>query len=484
MARGMLVKAGLRTLAGVAALAAGGVLVMVGLQSNWPGYRAEPQSVEVRPEPSGQVRVCPGPLLELADDAAAATTASSFDSPDLVTQVQPASATVQEIDLTAPDNPEADSDGTPTALVAEPTEVDAGLLAGVQSQEASTETMAGLAVAACRDALAESWLVGGSTALGRVTLVLLANPTDVAASVDLRIFGTDGPVDAPTARGIQVPPQEQRVISLAGLAPNLDSPVVQVTATGGRIAATLQQASIDGLVPAGADLVGATAAASSEQVIPGVVVAEAGGIAVDEDHLTGDGFPVVRLFAPGAEEADVELELVPAGGDEGELIEVELLPGQVTDVPLGDVPAGTYTVRIASDQPLVAAARSNIAPIPATGDTQSVGEPGDVAWFAAASPLVGDAAVAIADAPAPRLHLVNPTDETLSVVVAESSGEREVEIPSRAAVGVDVDPGSGFTLRDADGLYASVSYEDDRLIAATVVEPAAPADAPIRVYPH
>ncbi|MRG60585.1 hypothetical protein GE115_12010 [Agromyces sp. CFH 90414] len=484
MARRPLIGAGLRTLAAVGALAAGGVLVFAGLQAPWPEYRADAASVVVEPAESRQVRVCPGPLLELADDAAAATNATSFGSADLVTVAEPPSALVEEAPLENPANREAGSDGQAVALVAEPGEVAAGLLAGAQSQEAETETIAGLAVAACRDAVAESWLVGGSTALGRTTLVLLANPTDVAATVDLRVSGEAGAVDAPSALGIQVPPFEQRVVSLAGLAPNLASPVVHVVATGGRIAASLQQTAIDGLLPAGVDLVGATAAPAQTQHITGVLVAESGGVAVDEDHLDGDGFPVLRLFVPGDEPAEVTVGVVPGQGGAGTTIDAELIPGEVTDVPLGELRAGTYTLDVESDVPVVAAARTSVAPVPATGDTQSLGEPGDFAWFPASSPLAGEIAVAIADAASPVLHLSNPTDAPVTAILDLAGSEREVEVDAGGATSVELDGDDGAVIRDADGLHASVVYDGGRTIAAAPVEPPGPQDAPIRVFPN
>ncbi|WP_350347297.1 DUF5719 family protein [Agromyces sp. G08B096] len=484
MASRILLSAGTRTLAGVAALAAGGALVATGLLVPWPEHRAEPSSVVVEPAEAQEVRVCPGPVLALADDAASATTATSFGGTTLVTQVEPASGLVEEVPVEAPENPDADADGGPVALVAEPGAVDAGLLAGTQAQVADTETISGLAVASCAEAVAESWLVGGSTALGRVTLVLLANPSDVAATVDLRISGEAGPVDAPSALGIRVPPHQQRVVSLAGLAPDLSAPVVHVVATGGRIAASLQQTSIDGLVPAGADLVGAAAAPARTQVIPGVLVAEAGGAAVGEDHLDGDAFPALRLFAPGEEPVEAAVEVQGAGGGAGTTFDVRLVPGQVTEVPLGELRAGEYTVAIDADAPVVAAARTSVAPVPASGDTRSVGDPGDFAWFTATSPLIGDTAIAVADAPSPTLHLVNPGDAAVAAVLVTGGSERTVEVPAGGRASIGLTAGDGVTLREAAGLHGAVAYDGGRVIASAPVEPPGPTDAPIRVFPH
>ncbi|MDR5700397.1 DUF5719 family protein [Agromyces aerolatus] len=482
-ARRSYVIAGVRGLAAAAALAVGAGAVAAAALVPWPSYQAEPASVVVEPSESPQVRVCPGPLLALADDASSATTASSFGDVSLVTQVEPAQADVEEVEVNAPGNPDADADGTPIALTTAPGDVAAGLLAGAQSQSAGTETIAGLAVAACREAVAESWLVGGSTALGRVTLVLLANPTDVAATVELRVFGEAGPVEAPSAVGLQVPAHGQRVVSLAGLAPNVASPVVQVTSTGGRIAASLQQTAIDGLVPAGVELVGASARPAQSQQIPGVLVTGDHGVAVDEDHAEGDAFPALRLFAPGEEPVVATIGVISESGGGGTSAEVNLQPGQVTDVPLGELAAGPYSVEIEADAPVVAAARSTIPSEAGTPDAPD-GATGDVAWFSATAPLIGDTAVAVADGPGPQLHLRNPGDEVADVTIVAGGGERSVEVEAGSAVEVGLTSGQGLVLRGAEGLHASVSYRSARQLASMPVEPPGPLDAPIRIYPR
>ncbi len=108
-AKRTLVIAGARGLAALAALAVGAGAVAAAALVPWPTYVAEPASLVVEPSESAQLRVCPGPLLALADDASAATTASSFGAADLVTTVSPPTAAVERVDLEAPGNPDAAS---------------------------------------------------------------------------------------------------------------------------------------------------------------------------------------------------------------------------------------------------------------------------------------------------------------------------------------------------------------------------------------
>ena len=108
------------------------------------------------------------------------------------------------------------------------------------------------------------------------------------------------------------------MLSLAGLAPNLVSPVVHVVSTGGAIAASLEHSVVIGLAPAGIELTGATAAPATSQVIPGVPVPQSGGVEATEDHADGDDHPAVRLFAPGGDAAEVSIGVVamPKDGDD------------------------------------------------------------------------------------------------------------------------------------------------------------------------
>ncbi|KRE26059.1 hypothetical protein ASG80_04405 [Agromyces sp. Soil535] len=475
------IRIGARSLGFVAAAAIAVGSVAVAALVPWTEYRAEAPSVVVQPAESRQQRVCPGPLLALGEDAAAATTAPSVGSADIVTAAEPPDAALEEIPLAAPGNPRAGEDGTPVAIAAEPGGVDAGMLAGAQSQGVSTETLAGFAAAACGEAVAEAWLVAGATSLGRSGLVLLSNPTAVAATVDVRVIGEAGAVEAPSALGIIVPPGSQRVLSLAGLAPNLLSPIVHVTSTGGVIAASLEQSVVVGLAPAGIELTGATAPPATSQVIPGLVVPEAGGVEATEDHVDGDDFPAVRLFAPGDDPVDVSIGVVPGAAGGGGTIEATLEPGRVQDVPLGFLEAGVYTIRIEADAPVVAAARATVG---GTEGQTDAAAPSDLAWTVATAPLLDAAVVAVPPGPSPTLQLVNPGGAAAAVTVTEDGTERTVSVPAGGAASLPLGGASSVVLRGTSGLHATVSFAGSDELASFGVQPPGPLDSPIRVYPH
>ena len=344
---------------GIVVVAVGGAAIVP-----WPTVVTPAPSTLVTPVASDQMRVCPGPLLTLAEDSTQADAATSVGSYTAVYAARGAGSVADEVpvdrtDLTASDNTQAARDGAPSVLrvPVENGATDAPLIAGSQSQTATSETLGGLAAAACTEASSDSWLVSGSTDVGRTSLVLLSNPTTVVASVDLAVYGEAGLVDAPGSTGILVQPGSQRIVSLAGLAPNLRSPVVHVTATGGQVAATLQQSLIRGIQPGGVELSGPTTTPATSQTIPGVVVSDLGTETSADVGAVSDDTPSVRVLVPGLDDATVSVGVQSEdGASTGTSLEIDIQPGVATEIPLTGVVAGNYTVKLTSDQPIVAAA--------------------------------------------------------------------------------------------------------------------------------
>ena len=198
---------GLRVATGTAGLAAAVVVIAaVGLLP-LPSWSIGAPSSTVTPIPAAELRLCPGGLVRLGDASGQdAATPSSAGSATVR-----ADAVGAELDRRQLPKSDADTGGgaaAPTTLSISPSA--GALIAGAQSQTASDDDIAGFAAAACAEPTGSSWLVGGSSALGRATVITLANPTDVDAIVALTILGEKGPVSAPGLSGIVVPAGAQR----------------------------------------------------------------------------------------------------------------------------------------------------------------------------------------------------------------------------------------------------------------------------------
>ncbi|WP_353827340.1 DUF5719 family protein [Agromyces sp. SYSU T0242] len=466
---------------GAAALAvvgaAGGALVAASVLP-LPRVEAEPPSTVVQPAESRQLRVCPGPLLTLADDATQATDVRSAGPSTLAIAADPADAAVEQRPLEVPDDTGGGQEGAPTAISAQPGAVQAGMLAGTQSQSVDADSLRGLAVAACAEPSSDSWLVAGATDVGRAGLVLLSNPGDVTSTVDVRVVGSTGSVEAPAGLGIVVAPGTQRIVSLAGLAPNLRTPVVHVTSTGAPVAAALQHSVVLGLEPAGVELSTPVAAPAERQVVPGFSVVDRRGVDPGDDEAAGDDHPALRLYAPGGEETAAVVEVRDEQGRAVASLEVGLTAGRAIDLPLGSLAPGTYSILIQAGAPVIAAARSTVL---GEGDDPIVA---DLAWAGSTGALLDRAVVAVPSGPGSVLWLANPTDATIAATVSTESGERIVEVPAEGGASVQAAPGGRLVLEGVEGLHAALTYRGQGALAWASVAPPGALDAPVRVFPQ
>ncbi|MDO7881147.1 DUF5719 family protein [Salinibacterium soli] len=471
---------GARVVTGAIGIGVAAAAIAVAALVPLPRVASQAPSELVVPVPTAQQLVCAGPLLRLSDESGQeATQASPIGVPELASDSSSGAVTSDPLDQS--DAGSGGTDAAPRVISTPPNEADPSeriLLSGAQSQSVSDGDFVGLAAADCGVASADVWLAGGATTVGRTTLLTLNNPTEVPATVDLELFGENGPIVAPGTSGIVVPPSGQRVLSLAGFAPDVESPVVHVTSAGGQVVAELQQSIVRGLVAGGAEIVGPTQSPSLETVIPGLVIS--GGADIEENLGLGPGFEdlqtVLRVFVPGEEPAQATIRVIPEDGvGTGTSFEFEFDAGLVQDVPIPDLADGTYTVRVDSEVPLLAAARASAA----SGDGT------DVVWLPAAPALGEVAAVTIAPGPSPRLHLANPTTApvTVELVGADGGDDSEVEVAAGAAVSVSVDPGASYVLSGFDRLFASVSLVDGAQIAGYVVRPPGVGSSPILIYP-
>lgn len=443
------------TAAAAAALAIGVVLVP------GPTIGAAPEGIAVTPVRAAQTLACGGPVLGL----------SRGENPEIIAVGEPQrrSAGTGLVERSIADSVAVDGSA---AVVELPAHAPSSRVAATERQTLDTPDLRGLAVAECLAPRPTAWLVGGDTTTGRTSLVVLSNPGAVAATVDLAVWGADGLIDATGTTGLIVPPGTQRIVPLSGIAPNEASPVVGVTSRGGTVAATLQQATVIGLEPAGVDIVTPYDTPAERLVIPGVSVIDGDRLAQEASALGAtDLAPVLRLLAPGDEPAEISVRLVPERGDQSTSLTATIEAGAVVDISLAELADGEYSIIIESSAPVVASARAAVAARDGV----------DFAWFTA-SPELGDddgeILVAVAPGAGALLHLVAP-DGDASVTIDGTS----VEIPAGTNVTVPLAGNIAVVLNVSGGVHASVSYRSNAGLAAARILPPVGAPRPITVYP-
>jgi hypothetical protein len=485
--------------AGVAAV----VIAAVGFLP-LPTLGPEPRAVTVEPAPADQVRVCPGAVMRVGDEVGgSADSAFVIGVPGI--GGESSGGDLERARLTSADAT-ASTASAPEVLSAAP--VGDALIAGAQLQDVDAPDFTGLASASCAEPSGSTWLVGGATTVGRSTFLLLSNPTDVPSRVSLEIFGEEGQVSAPGMSGIDVPALGQRVLSLAGFAPGVASPVVHVTARGGRVVADLQHSIVRGLDAVGVETIGAGADPDERLVVPGVRIVDSIGTnrasALADWHDVG---AAIRLVVPGDTAGTATVRVVPeTAGAVGTSFELDLEPGLVTEVPLdsgvpvggageagdeGDVLSladGVYTVFVDSDVPVAAGVRASTAvdsgaePAP---DAILDAPDSDLAWFSAAPPLDGEALVVIPDGPSPVLSIVNPLgrDVEIELLSFGTGGEPTVvAIPTGASQSIALDPGT-YLLSGTGDLAIAVSFAAPGALASFVLAPPRPVAGALVVHP-
>ena len=126
--------------------------------------------------------------------------------------------------------------------------------------------------------------------------------------------------------------------------------VEPATAAGGQVSAYLQDSLLDGFTPRGTDLVTAGTGPATTQVVPGIAV-----VATDVDAADAGA---LRLLVPGDRDATASVRLLGPDGDVPlpGAQDLDLPAGEVTDVSLGGLAAGSYTAVVESTEAVVAGA--------------------------------------------------------------------------------------------------------------------------------
>lgn len=479
-------RVGGRLLVGAVAVAAAAAVIGVVAFVPLPTVGAVPDGVEVTPVPGDALRVCTGSVLRLGTETGEGSdTAHAIGAPSL-TAGSLGGAEPERSSLDA--GAEADGNAVPLVLRSPAGEQPVG----ARSQQLDVRDFSGMTATTCLEPAGSAWLVGGSTTVGRTSLLTLANPSEVDAVATVRLWGESGPVAAAGMGSVTVRAGSQRVIPLSGFAPGLASPVVEVNARGGRIIAGLQQSIVRGLDAGGTEIVAPGAAPAESLVIPGIRISAATSVAAAESRSGWhDAGPSIRLLSPD-QTTEAVVVLTPAAGQGGSpsTFVLELQAGAVTELPitsgllaeeLNTLPDGLYTVAVTAGAPVVAGVRTSTATEPEADPLSPIppAPRSDFAWFTATEPLGADAVVAIPSGPVPVLSLVNPgIDDAVVDIAGVASG---TAVPAGATVAIRVPTGRVLAVVGAAGLHASVSFAGAGQLAAFPLAAPRPLAGPVLI---
>ena len=364
----------------VSAIAVVAVGAVVGVGSAVP----PPGSAAQQPQPTeqfltGATQVCPSALGTVQSDALA----SAVALPDPSLRDVP-SAGDPELSLRPLDGGESsgailertDARGeTVSAPADDPVLVRAAgsLAPGVVSEAnvtAAGDRTSGLAGQPCLQPGREWWFAAGSGAVGRRATLMLANPSEATAVVDVEIWTESGPLLAAGTSDVGIEAGGTRILSLDALALGNDRTAVHVTALVGRVSAAVLLREIDGADPIGLSFVTPSQPPALRAYVPG---------------LPAFGDRRLRLLNPGEEDAIVSLRALSGQGPFTPvgLEAIDVPAGQVVDVDLEPAGEEAFALEIDSTTPVVSAVQVRQTPRSGLGDLAVIGSADTIDPFAA-----------------------------------------------------------------------------------------------------
>ena len=300
----------------------------------------------------------------------------------------------------------------------------------------------GMASTACAPAASEFWFVGGGAVAGRKTRVLLVNPDDTAAIVDVIIHGPDGIIDAPAGRGLVIPPLDRATVQLDVLAPGVPATAFHVLARTGRIGASVNDEQRSGLQSVGTDWIPQSALPATKVYLPGVINGLGARVLSIVSTTENDANVTLRVISPDGtfEPAERNTFTVTAGA----VVTTDMTPA-LPQTPDGSLPA---TLELTSDQPIVVGMRQFFGGKRVQNET---------AFSAGAQPITGPAAVSglpVRDLTDVRLAISAPVGDVevnialLPFRAGKSAGEltapRRIKVAAGQLRNIKLEPPTGI----------------------------------------
>jgi hypothetical protein len=318
----------------------------------------------------------------------------------------------------------------------------------------------GLSGAWCAVPSTSQWLPGVLSNADAVAELLLVNLDQDSATADLEVFTDGGRIVPSGSRGIVVPPNSGRVVSLSSF---LDDPAplsLRVSSAAGRVSAYVRQRSFQGTGATGgtggsgvtgtSGATGSNGATGAEWISPAAEPAQMVTVPAVLPNARDSRLVVVN---PGEQSTSVTVEaLTAAGAVTIAGVESLDLPGQSTKVlPLPDDFADApVALRLTSVHPVTAAVLADSTAKPASADPLVA---------SASGVLPARATFELPSSVASQLLLSNGGVSPATVVVRpENAPEQQLSLAPETSVALDL-PSSAHQIvveNDGDAVRAAV----------------------------
>lgn len=247
--------------------------------------------------------------------------------------------------------------GVKTSVLLQGEGVLATAASGAVFSAATAGPDAGLAAAPCLAPGTQHWFAGLGSGNANRTELILSNPDDAQAEVDLRYYGRNGRLAVAGSPGVVIEAHASRTVSLSTLVTEQGPYSVEVQASSGRVSAVARRSRTDNLKPAGVDWQVPASIPSTTSVIPAVP--------------SGAGDRELVVTNPGAQRTSVRISVlglqgafVPSGA-----ATLDVAPESTASIDLAPGLAGQAgAVKLTSDSPVTGAVLSTSTRAQASAD--------------------------------------------------------------------------------------------------------------------
>lgn len=377
-----------------------GVLLVLGMVGGTvdAGVESQPTPRPTSAPLTGAVQVCPGAQGVTAASATVVAVAladsdvATEPDGDLALVTLPGDTEVARVLASTSSRGETVSTRARSAILARG---DGDLAPAVVAQSLLTAARArtsGLASIPCPEPSRDAWFAAGSGQVGERATLVLANPSDAPAVVDVALWSDTGPLPASGTQDLGIPPRGSRLVSVDAIALGAGRLAVHVDVELGRVGATMVLREVSGADPQGVTWVTPSLPPTRLAYVPG---------------LPGDSDRTLRLLNPGEADAIVSVRaLSPSGAFTPLGLEaIDAPAGQVVDVDLDVVGEETVALEVTSSEPVVSAARVEQTSDDGLPDLAVVGSSGPV-------DTIGSAWVDTDDGRVSRVLITALPDET------------------------------------------------------------------------
>lgn len=330
----------------------------------------------------------------------------------------------------------------------------------------------GLISTECQRPSSDFWFVGADTSVGRQSLLVVTNSSNVNATFDLELFGESGAIQAAGMQGLSVASGATLVLPLASFAPSNPALTIHVASQGGAVAAWVQQKTVRGTVSAGIDLISPVSGAGLLQVVPGFDVygskAAAAIRKINPDY--GDLEPVLRVFAPkdaSDSEQTIEVTVLVSGINAktfGTVVRQNITVGQTTDIPISGLADGQYSAVVTAQKPLFAAMRVSRSSVDQARVLKPVGS--DFTWIASNEPITTNRTIVAPDLGSTQLNLVNANASENTVSLTVNGSPKTLLMAANSLSSILLKPGSLLTISASSPIFANLTTVEDAGISS------------------